>query len=423
MTSRERVLAAIEHREPDRVPLDLGGTIMSGIMALALIELRKALGLPRRLVKVYEPYQMLGEVEMDLVEALGVDILPVEPDALFFGLPRRDWKPFNLWDGTQVLVPGRFQVEATAEGGWLIRQGGDPKGAPVGVMPRNGYYFDHVGDQTLHADFTPPPLQDLERRYRALLHEETLAFLVEKAERLRPTGKALLLGIWHDFGPPAVGNVPDWLCLMASDPDYVDRLFAIKTEADLRTLERLWTALGDRIDVFGIDGADFGTQRSEMFSPELFERFYEPYYTRINAWIHAHTPWKTWKHTCGSNRRFLPALVRSGLDCLNPVQTSAAGMDPAELKRVFGARLTFWGGGVDTQRVLPFGTPEEVYDDVRRRLAIFKPGGGYVFNAIHNIQARVPAANLIAMFRALNDHGRYASSAPLSQAGTSHDTR
>ncbi len=407
MNSRERVLAAIEHREPDRVPLDMGGTIMSGIMALSLIALRKALGLEKRLVKVYEPYQMLGEVEWDVVEALGIDVLPVEPDALFFGLSRRDWKPFALWDGTEVLVPGRFRVETTEDGSWLLREGGDPNGRPVGIMPKNGYYFDHVGDQTLHDDFVPPPLHDLEQQCRTLMPDAKLEFLVQKAERLRLTGKALLLGIWHDFGPPMVGNVPDWLCLMASDPEYVDRLFALKTEADLRTLERLWKGLGDRIDILGIDGADFGTQRSGMFSVELFERFYEPYYTRINSWVHSHTPWKTWKHSCGSNRQFLPAFVRSGLDCLNPVQTSAWGMDPAELKREYGARLTFWGGGVDTQHVLPFGTPEEVYEDVRKRLNIFKPGGGYVFSTIHNLQARVPVANMMAMIQALKDHGRY----------------
>ncbi len=407
MNSRERILAAIAHRQPDRVPVDMGGTIMSGVMALALHPLRKALGLPDRPVKVYEPYQMLGEVELDLVEALGIDVLPVEPDALFFGLPRRDWKPWRTWDGTAVLVPGLFRPEPDGEGGLVLRFAGDPKGEIVAHMPKNGYYFDKAGDQTLHDDFQPPPLAEMERQYKALMPPAKLDFLAARAQALRPTGKALLLGVWHDFGPPVVGNVPDWLCLMASDPDYVKRLFEMKTEADLRTLERLWGAMGGTIDVIGIDGQDFGTQRSELFGPDMFDEFYLPYYTAINAWIHARTPWKTWKHTCGANRQFLPSLVKSGLDCLNPVQTGAAGMAAEGLKADFGRDLTFWGAGADTQHILPFGTAEEVYEDVRKRLKVFMPGGGFVFNAIHNLQAKVPAENMLALFQAVKDGGRY----------------
>jgi uroporphyrinogen-III decarboxylase len=407
MTSRERILAAIEHRQPDRVPLDMGSTIMSGIMALALTDLRKALGLPARVVKVYEPYQMLGEVEADVMEALGIDVMPVEPETLFFGLPRRDWKPYTWWDGTPLLVPGQFHPVPDGAGGFVLHDGGDPAKPVVAHTPKQGYYFDKAGDQILHDDFQPPPLAEMERLYKGLMPPAKLDFLAARAQALRPTGKALLLGVWHDFGAPMVGNFPDWLCLMAGEPEYVQRVFELKTEADLRTLERVRKALGDSIDIIGIDGQDYGTQRSEMFGPDMFEQFHLPYYTAINAWIHAHTPWKTWKHTCGANRKFLPALVKSGLDCLNPVQTSATGMDARELKAAYGRNLTFWGAGVDTQQVLPFGTPEEVYRDVQQRLEIFKPGGGFVFNTIHNLQAKVPAANMLAMFQALKDHGRY----------------
>lgn len=407
MNSRERVMAAIGHGKPDRVPVDMGGTIMSGVMALALDQLRKGLKLPARPVKLYEPYQMLGEVEMDVVEALGIDVLPVEPEALFYGLPRKDWKPWKTWDGTTLLAPGLFRPETDEAGGLVLRFGGDPAREIVAHMPKNGYYFDKAGDQTLHDDFQPPPLAEMERQFKALMPQAKLDFLAARAQALRPTGKALLLGIWHDFGPAGVGNVPDWLCLMASDPDYVKRLFEMKAETDLRTLERVWAALGDTIDVFGIDGHDFGTQRSEMFGPDMFDEFYLPYYTAINGWIHAHTPWKTWKHTCGANRKFLPSLVASGLDCLNPVQTGAEGMDAVEIKREFGGKLTFWGGGADTQHILPFGTPDQVYEDVKRRLEVFKPGGGFVFNTIHNLQAKVPLENMLAMFRAVKENGRY----------------
>lgn len=406
MTSRERVLAAIAHQEPDRVPVDLGGTIMSGIMAQALAKLREYAGISDRPPRVYEVYQMLGEMDPDEWDRYGIDVLPVEPETLFFGLKRRDYTPSTLFDGTAVLMPGEFAVEDGGEH-WLLHEGGDPSKPVVGRMPKGGYYFDREGDMTLHTDYTPPPLAEMAALYRQPIPTAKLEFLAATAERLRPTGKALLLGDWHDFGPASVGNMPDWLCLLAAEPEYVEELFALRIEGDLQRLDQLWHALGDTVDIFGVDGHDYGTQRAEMFSTATFEQFYLPYYTAVIGWVHEHTTWKTWKHTCGSARQFLPYFVAAGLDCLNPVQCSAAGMEPRDLKRDFGGEITFWGGGVDTQHTLPFGTPDEVYAEVTERLRIFKPGGGYVFNPIHNVQAKTPPANLAAMFSAIRDHGGY----------------
>ena len=411
MNSRERVLAAIEHREPDRVPADLGATIMSGIMAQAIPGLRRCLGLDDRPPKVYEPFQMLGEVEEDLVEALGVDVLPVEPPAQFFGIRRENYKPFRLFDDTPVLVPGQFNVEVDDQGRWLLHEQGDAARPVTAIMPKEGFYFDMVGDQAMHEDFQPPPLAHMRKQYRTPADERDLEYLAAKAQRLRPTGKALVLGAWGYIGPAGVGNFADWMCVMAGDPDYARRLFEIKIEADLARLEKLKRYIGDTIDVLGVDGNDYGTQRAEMFSPAMFEQFYFPYYQAICGWVHAHTKWKTWKHCCGSIPRFIPFMVEAGIDCLNPVQCSAAGMEPAWLKQTFGNRLTFWGGGIDTQKTLPFGTPEQVYEQARERLRIFKPGGGYVFNAVHNIQHGTPPENIAAMFQALKDHGKYTADA------------
>jgi hypothetical protein len=407
LNSRERVLAAIEHREPDRVPIDLGGTIMSGIMAQALAGLRRHVGLEDRPPKVYEVYQMLGEVEPDLIERYDIDVVPLEPLVMFFGIPRRDYKPWRLFDGTEVLVPGRFNPEADHQRRLVLREGGKAGAPVVALMPADGFYFDRVEDQSLSMDFAPPPLAETERQFGASIPAERLEHLAREAERLRETDKAVFCGSWRDFGPPQVGNIPNWLCLMVTDPEYVGRLFEMKTEADLANLARLHSFVGEGMDVFGIDGQDFGTQRAEAFSPELFERLYLPYYTRINAWVHEHTGWKTWKHCCGSIPGFMPHLVRSGLDCINPVQTSAAGMGPEGLKRRHGGSITFWGGGVDTQRTLAFGTPEEVYDEVRERIRVFAPGGGFVFNPVHNVQANTPPENIDAMFQAARDGGHY----------------
>jgi uroporphyrinogen-III decarboxylase len=406
MSSRERVLTTLNHQEPDRVPLDMGATIMSGIMAHALDRLRKHLGLSQRPVKVYEVFQMLGEVEMDVVERLGIDVLPVEPPVQFFGLRREKWKPWKLWDGTEVLVPGQFDVEVDAEGNWLLHSEGDPAKPVEGRMPKDGFYFDMASMTDTHLDYEPPPLEEVGKEN--LITGEELEFLAARAETLRTeTDKALLLGCWGWVGLPWTGSIPDFLCLMAMDRAYVKDLFALRTETALRNLEKFKRYLGENIDILGLDGTDYGAQNNELFAPELFEELFLPYFKQQNDWVHRNTSWKIWQHTCGSVTRVIPLLVESGLDILNPVQTSAAGMDPAWLKREFGSKITFWGGGVDTQKTLPFARPEEVGREVAERVRIFAPGGGFVFNTIHNIQQATPPENILAAYDTARTFGRY----------------
>jgi len=406
MTGRQRVLKALNHEEPDRVPLDLGGTIMSGIMAHALDRLRRHLRLELRPVRVYEAFQMLGEVEMDVAERLGIDVLPVEPPVQFFGLRREGWKPWRLWDGTEVLVPGQFEVETDGRGDWLLHTEGDLSKPVEGRMPKGGYYFDRISVTEIHDEFAPPPLEEV--RTQGRVSTEELEFLAARAQTLRrDTDKALLLGCWGKFGLPWVGSIPDFLVLQALDPAYVCELFAIRTETALDNLAKLACYLGDNIDIVGLDGTDYGSQNAELFSPEIFAELYVPFLREQNAWVHEHTSWKTWQHSCGSIAGILPLLQDAGLDILNPVQTSAAGMDPSWLKERFGTGLTFWGGGIDTQKTLPFGTPEEVAEQVRRRIRVFAPGGGFVFNAIHNIQQETPPENVVAAYDAARTAGTY----------------
>jgi len=406
MTSRERVLKAVNHEEPDRVPIDLGGSIMTGIMAHALDRLRRHLGLQDRPVKVYEVFQMLGEVEMDVAERLNADVLPIEPPTQFFGLRRENYKPWTLFDGTDVLVPGQFQVVEDEKGDYLLHEEGDVNQPVSARMPKDGYYFDMPAMIDFHTDFQPPPLDEI-RKENPLTTPE-LEFLQEKAERLRKhTDKALLLGCWGKIGLKGVGSIPDFLCLLATDQAYVRDLHAIRTETAIANLEKLKTYLGDTIDIIGIDGCDYGGQRCELFSPDWFETLFAPYYKEQHDWVHSNTGWKTWKHTCGSVAKILPMLVDSGLDIINPVQCSAGGMDPKWLKDTFGARITFWGGSVDTQKTLPFGTPEDVVDEVTERIRIFAPGGGYVFNPVHNIQHGTPPENQVAAFETVVEVGKY----------------
>lgn len=409
MNSRERVLKAINHQEPDRVPIDLGGSIVTGIMAGALVRLRRRLGLEDRPVKVYDQFQMLGEVAADLVERFGVDVLPVEPESISFKLSNRDWKPWRLFDGTEVLVPGAFNVEISPTGDWLMHEGGDPARPVVARMPRDGFYFDDMAATTWNPNFTPPPIETYRDSPTWLrVTDESLRYLQDLARTLRAsTDKALQLTAWGVMGPPSTGSLPDWLVMLASEPEYVRELMALGTERTVENLKRFWEAVGEDVDIVSIDGWDYGTQNTEMFSPAIFEEFYAPFYVATCGWVHAHTTWKTSKHCCGSITRLIEPMSRAGLDILNPVQTSAKGMDPRWLKDTFGDRITFWGGGVDTQRVLPFGTPEEVYHHVAERVRIFAPGGGFVWAAVHNIQYTVPPENIIAAIQAVHDFGQY----------------
>ena len=418
MTSRQRVLKAMNHEEPDRVPIDLGGTIMSGIMAHALDRLRAHLGLERRPVTVYEVFQMLGEVEADVVDRLGVDVLPVEPPVFFFGLRRERYKPWTLFDGTGVRVPGQFDVAIGDDGSWLLHEEGDPAQPVVARMPKDGFYFDTASLTDTHFDYAPPPLD--EARKENHLSTEDLEWLQQRAEHLRKeTDKALLLGCWSHVGISGVGSIPDFLMLLATDRAYVKDLFAIRTETAIANLEKLRAHLGDCIDIIGISGDDYGTQKAECFSPDWFAELYVPFFKEQNDWVHTHTSWKTWLHSCGSIARILPHLVETGVDILNPVQCSAAGMDPAWLKATFGDKLTFWGGGVDTQKTLPFGSAEDVRREVAERVSIFAPGGGFVFNPIHNIQHGTPPENIVAAYDTARTAGTYDSVDALTHHRTS----
>lgn len=404
-TSRKRVLTTIEHKKPDRVPIDLGGTLVTGIMAQTLDQLRRCLGLQKRRVKVYDVFQMLGEVEMDVVEKLHVDVLPVETPAVWFNIKRENYKPWKLFDGTPVLVPGDFNVEIDDEGNWLLHDGGTPKKPIVAKMPRNGYYFDDLKLIGSSNELQRPSLNSLREEY--LLTEDELEFMAKRASFLRKeTDKALISGFWIKSGLGLIGSISDFLSLIALDKGYIREFLNKKQEIVLENLRLLWEALGENIDIVILEGFDFGGQNSELISPADFNELYLPYYKQQFGWVHENTTWKTFQHCCGSITKILPLLIDAGLDIINPVQTSAYGMDPTWLKQQFGDKITFWGGGVDTQRTLPFGTCDDVRNQVLERLNIFAKGGGYVFAAIHNIQLKTPIDNILAMFEAVNEFNR-----------------
>ncbi|MBS1826556.1 MAG: methyltransferase [Acidobacteria bacterium] len=412
MTSRERVLASLNHQGPDFLPIDFGSSSVTGMHASCVAALRDYHGLERRPVKVWEPTQMLGWIDEDLKRVLGIDTEAVFPRKANFGTVLDDWKPWRMPDGLEVLVPGNFCVTVDSAGDTLIHPHGDPQAPPSGRMPAGGYFFDAIiRQQPIDEEKLNP--EDNVEEFTALTDAD-LNYLEQASTAARATGRAVVGKFGSGFGdiavvpgtglkhPKGIRDVAEWYMSIRSRPDYIHGVFSRQCDILLDNLARAHARLGQNIDVLYLCGTDFGTQTSTFCSANTFRELWLPYYKRINDWVHRNTSWKTFKHSCGSVIKFLPLFLEAGFDILNPVQISATGMDPAHLKAEFGDRLVFWGGGVDTQKTLAFGTPEEVREQVTRHCAIFSAAGGYVFNAVHNVQARTPVENIDAMFRAVH---------------------
>jgi len=421
MNSRERVILALNHQEPDRVPVDLGGSATSGMHVSTVYCLRQALKLdpPGTPVKVVEPYQMLGEIAPDLCDVLGIDVVSLNSRKTMFGFENMDWKPWTLFDGTPVLVPGRFNVEPDANGDILMYPEGDRTAPPSGRMPRGGFYFDTIIRQPPIIDDKLNPEDNLEE-FGPISNEE-LEYFQREAERLyTQTDKAILANFGGtSFGdialvpgsqlkyPKGIRGVKEWYISTLIRPHYIQKVFDLQCQIALENLERIRKAVGNRVTAIFVTGTDFGTQRAPIISNETYRKLYMPFHKRVNEWVHEHTAWKTFIHSCGSIEPLIRDFIEAGFDILNPVQCSAANMDPTQLKAKYGDRMTFWGGGVDTQYTLPFGKPSQIRREVHERIRTFAPGGGFVFNTVHNVQPKIPIENVLTVYEAARWHGTY----------------
>jgi hypothetical protein len=404
---------ALNHRKPDRIPMDFGSTAVTGVHVSCVAALRDYYGLALGPVKVHEPFQMLGLVEDDLRAAMGLDVAGVFPLKTMFGFPTEQWKEWDF-HGQQVLVPVDFRTRTEPNGDILIYPEGDESVAPSGRMPLGSAFFDAIIRQP---EFDPDhldPADNLEDF--APISEAELDHIERSLHTLAGSGYGLVASFGGTaFGdialvpgpslkhPKGIRDVAEWYMSTRMRRGYIHKIFERQCEIGIENLARIHARIGDAVDCAFVCGTDFGTQTSAFCSVATFRELWFPYYQQVNNWVHSHTAWKTFKHSCGSVERFLESFIDAGFDILNPVQCSATGMDPAELKRKYGSRLVFWGGGVDTQKTLPFGTPQEVREQVLRRCEIFAPGGGFVFNAIHNVQAGTPVANIVAMLDAVHE--------------------
>ncbi len=421
LTSRERVNLALQHREADRVPLDLGASAVTGMQVDTVYALRQALRLdaPGTPVKVTEPYQMLGEIKPDLMDALGIDVVGLGMPKTLFGFRNEGWKPWQTFQGTPVLVPEGFNTEPDENGDILIYPEGDKSVPPSGRMPKGGFYFDsiirqpalddaHLNVEDNLEEFAPISDADLEHLRRELdrLYDGTDKAILANFGGTGFGDIALVPAPWLKH-PKGIRDVEEWYVSTSMRRDHVYKIFDRQCEIGLKNLARIHEVVGNKAAAAFVTGTDFGAQNGPFISPRAYRDLFKPFHVEVNNWIHRNTTWKTFIHSCGSVRALIPDFLDAGFDILNPVQCSAAGMAPAELKKEFGERVAFWGGGVDTQRTLPFGTPDEVRKEVAERLKIFGTGGGYVFNTTHNVQARVPVENVLAMYETVRDSGRY----------------
>lgn len=414
--SRTNLQRTLHHEQPDRLVVDFGASPVTGIHVRVVEQLRDHFGLEKKLVQVNEPYQMLGEVEEDLQEAMGVDVIGVSPSSDMFGNAMKDWKEWKTPWNQVVLVPGSFTVTIDENGDYLMHPQGDAAAGPSAKMPKAAFFFDAVNRQQPLDESKLNPVDNVEE-FTPITRDD-----LDYWNRVLPLAAAKGKGVVANFGGTGIGDialvpglnlkaprgirdVADWYMSTLMRPDYLHYVFEKQTDVALENLAKIKGIAGDMVDVAYICGTDFGTQDSSFCDLDTYESLYAPYYKKINNWIHKNTTWKTFKHSCGAVEPFMESFISSGFDIINPVQINASGMDPVLLKQKYGDRLVFWGGGVDTQKILPFGTPDEVKKHVIKQIEILSPGGGFVFNTVHNIQANVPLANVLAMLEAISTFG------------------
>lgn len=413
MTSRERVKCAFEHKQPDKVPVDFGGMSCSMINATIVKGLRDYYGLEKRLPKINDMSVMTAYVEPDLADCMGVDVQQLYNYGDTYGHINTDWKEWT-YRGVDILIPSNCTIHDDGNGGYYVYPEGDDSVAPSGHMPADGFYFDNI-TRTPPFDEDEADPEDNAEDYMPV-SDAQIAYHKKLLEEFKPRNKYIQVcpaymgagdannipgpNIKH---PKGIRDISEWYTAPLMYPDYVEEVFELGAERSIANLKRYWDEFGSDIDCMLICGTDFGTQRGPFMSLDTFREFYLPYYKKINGWIHKNTTWKTLKHSCGGIFDILPLLIESEFDAINPVQCSAVGMEPQKLKDTYGKDILFWGGGVDTQQVLPFGTPEEVRAQVLERLEIFSKDGGYICNTIHNIQAKTPIENVVAMVDAIKE--------------------
>ena len=388
MTSRERVLTTLNHREPDKIPIDFGGMGSTGIMAIAYNKLKQELGLENHITKMLDINQQLAIPEKEILDLFQVDVISLESSYL---QNDREWKNWQLPDNSKVEIPEELFPKWIGEE-WVLMDGERIKAR----MPESCLYFEY-SNPPLEFAATELDIQNYSWNY---FSDEYFRALENKAKQLYEETEYAIMG---GFG----GNIieeyqvlrgySNAMLDLVADQNFAEALIGKLTEVHLSNLEKYLQAVSKYIQVIQM-GDDLGMQSGPQISLELYQAYIKPAHKKIYQYVKQNSDLFLFLHSCGSIYDFIPDLIDAGVDILNPVQFSAANMDSENLKEKFGDKITFWGGGVDTQKILPFGTPEEVSEQVEKQIKILSPGGGFVFAAVHNIQANAPIENIIKLF-------------------------
>jgi len=413
-TSKQNFIETINHRQPEKVVVDLGSTHVTGIHSLIVAKLRDYYGLEKKPVKIIEPYQMLGEIDPDLIKEMNIDVIGLFGPKNMFSISNENWKLHKTLWGQEVLFPANFNYTFNINGDILMYPEGDTSLSPSAMMPKSGYFFDAIERQG--------PIDEKKLKIEDNLEEfgyvtaSDLVYWKTQVDLLKRSDKAVIASIGGTAlgdialvpgiglrDPKGIRGVAEWYMSTLTREQFIRELYDKQTDIAIENLKKIFAVIKNNIDAIVICGTDFGTQNSTFCSPETYNHLWLPYYKKVNNWIHETTTWKTFKHSCGAVESFIPLFIESGFDIINPVQINASGMDSKLLKEKYGESIVFWGGGVDTQGVFAFGKPKEVKDQVKRQCEILNMKGGFVFNTVHNIQANVPFENVVAMLDALKD--------------------
>ena len=410
MNSRQRILSAIDHIEPDHLPVDLGATPSSGISAIAYDRLVEHLNLKDQCTRVYDVVQQVAQPADELLDYFQIDAVDL---GRTFNTRDEDWQPYTLANGRTAYQPRWFQPESQPDGSFLAYRNGEA----IAKMPVGATFYDQTVFPFL--DGYPARLDATLDEAMGKIHWAALAHspwdhageadfwqqLRQNAIQLRAsTDRAIVvvagcnLFEWGTF----LRRLDNFLVDLVTDAANVERLLDALMERHLKTLEKVCNAVGDIVDILRF-GDDLGMDSGLFMKPAIYRRLFKPRHTMLCEYVHKHSQMRTFLHSCGSLYPILPDLIEAGYDILNPLQTNTRDMDPVRLKRQFGKDITFWGGGADTRSILNKASPQEVQDHVRRNIEILAPGGGFVFNPIHNILPDVPPENILAMFAAIDE--------------------
>ena len=411
MNSRQRVLAAIAHREPDGIPVDLGATPSSGISAIAYDNLLRSLSLKDRRNWVYDVVQQVAQPSAEVLDYFRIDTVDL---GRTFNTQDRDWYDYTLLNGSTAQQPVWFRPRKQADGSFLAYTGEEA----IAVMPATAISYDQIVfpfQDGYPAHYGSNLDQAMGRIHWAALAHSPWDHAAEpdfwdklraNALHLRATSdRAIVLSAgcnlfeWGTF----LRRLDNFLMDLKRAPAQVARFLDALMERHLSSLEKICRAVGDVVDIIRL-GDDLGMSTGPMMSPETYRQLFKPRHTLLCQYIQSHSSMHTFLHSCGSIYKLIPDLIEAGFEILNPVQTNVRDMQPDRLKREFGADVTFWGAGADTRSILNMGTPAQVKDNVRANIEILSPGGGFVFNTIHNILPDVPAHNILAMFEAVDEY-------------------